>query len=56
MVRVEISSVKIQPRKAGGFMVTIPVAVAKILGIENSEILRVFIDIKEKEIVYKLKE
>lgn len=55
MVRVEMSTVKVQPRKAGGFMVTIPVAVTKLIGIKDSEILNVFVDIDKREIIYKLK-
>ena len=49
-----MGTVKIQPRKAGGFMITLPMAVAKGLKIENSEILKVFVDFEEKEIIYKL--
>jgi len=35
-------------------MITLPVAVAKFLRIEGSESLKVFIDIENREIVYKL--
>jgi hypothetical protein len=54
MVRVEMGTVKVQPRKAGGFMITLPSAVAKFLKIRNSETLKVLIDVEAKEIIYKL--
>jgi len=53
MARIEMASVKVQPRKAGGFMVTLPIAIAKALGIKDNETLTVFMDIEEKEIIYR---
>jgi len=53
MVRIEMGTVKVQPRKAGGFMVTLPAAVAKFIGIKNSEELRVFVDVENNEVIYK---
>lgn len=55
MVKVEMGTVKVQPRKAGGYMITLPVAIAKGLKINDSEILNVFVDFEEKEIIYKIK-
>jgi len=54
MTRIEMKSVKVQPRRAGGFMVTLPAAIARMLGIEDSEELKVFVDIENKEIIYRL--
>ena len=53
VVKVEMGTVKIQARKAGGFMVTLPVAVAKVLQIEGNEELKVLVDLEEKEVIYK---
>jgi len=54
MVRIEMGDVKIQPRKAGGFMVTLPIAIAKALQIKDGETLKVFMDIEQNEIIYRL--
>ena len=54
MVKVEMGEVKVQARPAGGFMVTLPVAIAKILQINGGEKLKVFFDVEQKEIVYKV--
>lgn len=53
MVRVSMGTVKTQPRKAGGFMVTLPLAVAKMMQIEDSEELSVFFDAEKGEVTYK---
>lgn len=54
MPRIEMKSVKVQPRRAGGYMVTLPAAIAQMLGIKDSEELKVYVDIDNKEIIYKL--
>lgn len=56
LVRVQAGTVKLQPRKAGGFMVTLPISVARGLGLNDAVQLDVFVDYEEKEVVYKLKE
>ena len=54
MGEIEIGKVKIQPRKAGGFMITLPMAAAKILQIKGNEQLRVFLDFENRRVIYEL--
>jgi len=54
LVEKEIAFVKVQKRKAGNFMVTIPKDAAKALGIVNNERLKVLIDVERKRIIYEL--
>lgn len=54
MTEREIDFVKVQPRKGGSFMVTIPIIVARMLGIKGHERLKVLIDLERKRIVYQL--
>jgi bifunctional DNA-binding transcriptional regulator/antitoxin component of YhaV-PrlF toxin-antitoxin module len=56
LVEKEIAFVKVQLRKAGNFMVTIPKDAAKAIGIIDNERLKVFIDIDKKRIIYELTE
>ena len=56
MVEVEIKSMKVQPRKAGGFMITIPKTATDILQIKDSEVMKVFVDIDRKRVIYELKD
>lgn len=53
MVKVDMGRVKAQPRKAGGYMVTLPVAVAKMMKIKENEELVVFFDAEQGEVSYK---
>jgi len=53
MVKVYMGVVKAQPRKAGGYMVTLPVAVAKMLQIQDNQRLVVFFDAEKEEVSYK---
>lgn len=55
MVRVEIGNVKIQPRKTGSYMVTIPAAAVRGLGIKDNEDVTVYVDFDNKEITYKVR-
>ncbi len=50
----EIAFVKVQPRKSGSFMVTIPSDAAKILGIKDNERLKVLVDPENKRLIYQL--
>ena len=50
----EIAFVKVQPRKGGSYMVTIPIDGAKMLGIRGGEKLKALIDVEKKRIVYQL--
>ena len=54
MVKAEIGKVTVQPRKAGGYMITIPIAVVRGLGIKDNETMAVYVDFNTKEITYKL--
>lgn len=54
MVEREIAFVKVQPRKSGSFMVTIPSEIAKEMGIKNNERLKVLVDHERKRIIYEL--
>ncbi len=56
MVRVQAGTVKLQPHKAGGFMLTLPISIARGLGLKDNVPLEVFVDYEEREVVYKLKE
>jgi hypothetical protein len=56
MVRVQAGTVKLQPRKAGGFMLTLPISIARGLSLNDNVKLKVFVDYEEREIVYKLTE
>ena len=54
VVEIEIGKVKVQPRKAGGFMVTLPMTAVKMLQIKDNEIMKVFIDIEKHRVTYEL--
>ena len=54
MVEIEIGKVKVQPRKAGSFMVTLPVTAAKMLQIKDNETMRVYLDVETHRINYEL--
>lgn len=54
MTEVELDFVKIQPRKGGTFMVTIPRDVVKELGIKDNERVKVLIDRDKRRIIYQL--
>ena len=49
-------TVKVQPRHAGGFHVTVPISVARKLGLKPKEMVEVFVDFEEKEIIYNFTE
>ncbi len=48
-------TVKVQPRSAGGFHVTVPISAARKLGLKHKEMVEVFVDFEEKEFIYKFK-
>jgi hypothetical protein len=54
VTETEIDFVKVQPRRGGSFMVTIPIDGARMLGIEGHERLKVLIDRERKRIIYQL--
>jgi len=49
----EIDFVKVQLRKSGSFMITIPKQAAEILNIKSGERLKVLIDKENKKIIYQ---
>ena len=54
MVEVEVDFVKVQPRKGGSFMVTIPKDAVRMIGIVDHERLKVSVDVEKKRIIYQL--
>lgn len=54
MVEKEIAFVKVQPRKGGSYMVTIPSDGVKELGIVDNERLKVLVDKERKRVIYQL--
>jgi len=50
----EVAFVKVQPRKGGSYMVTIPIDGVKILGIKGGDRLKALIDVDKKRIIYQL--
>jgi len=53
VVEVEIGKVKVQPRKAGSYMVTLPMTAAKMLQIKDNEIMKVFLDVEKQRVIYE---
>jgi antitoxin component of MazEF toxin-antitoxin module len=49
-----MGSVKLQLRPGGGFMVTLPAAVVKVLQLKGKENLLVFVDVETREVIYKV--
>jgi len=54
MVEEEVAFVKVQPRKAGSFMVTIPVEAVRRLEIKREDRLKVLVDKEKRRIIYQL--
>ena len=52
-METEIDFVKVQLRKSGSFMITIPKQAAEMLNIKSGERLKVLIDKENKKIVYQ---
>jgi len=50
----EVAFVKVQPRKGGSYMVTIPIDGVRMLGIKGGEKLKALIDVDKKRIIYQL--
>ena len=49
----EVAFVKVQPRKAGNFMVTLPAEVASILKLKDNEKVKVLFDRDKKRVIYQ---
>lgn len=54
MPTVEIAFVKIQKRKGGSYLVTIPNEAVKSLGITDNERMKVYLDAKSKRVTFEL--
>ena len=53
MVEVEVDFVKVQFRKSGNVMVTIPAGLVKMLKLKKGEKLKVLADIEKGRIIYQ---
>jgi antitoxin component of MazEF toxin-antitoxin module len=49
----EVAFVKVQPRKAGNFMVTLPADVATALKLKDNERVKVIFDRERKRVIYQ---
>lgn len=49
----EVAFVKVQPRKAGSFMVTLPTEVATTLKLKDNERAKVLFDREKKRVIYQ---
>jgi hypothetical protein len=49
----EIAFVKVQPRKAGNYMVTLPAEVASSLRLKDNEKVKVLFDRDKKRVIYQ---
>ncbi|HUW46788.1 MAG TPA: hypothetical protein VMW50_13445 [Dehalococcoidia bacterium] len=54
MVEEEVAFVKVQPRKAGSFMVTIPMEAVRRLEIKRDDRLKVLVDKERRCVIYQL--
>jgi len=54
MVEKEVAFVKVQPRKSGSFMVTIPIEAVRRLEIKKEDRLKVLVDEEKRWIIYQL--
>jgi len=52
-MEMEIDFVKVQLRKSGSFMITIPKQAAEMLNIKSGDRLKVSIDKENKKIIYQ---
>ena len=54
MVEEEVAFVKVQLRKAGSFMVTIPIEAVRKLDIKREDRLKVLVDKEKRCIIYQI--
>ena len=54
MVEEEVAFVKVQPRKSGSFMVTIPTEAVKRLDLKRGDRFKVLVDKEKRCIIYQL--
>jgi antitoxin component of MazEF toxin-antitoxin module len=53
---IEIDFVKVQKRKGGSYLVTIPSEAVKTLNITDNERMKVYLDEGSKRVIFELKE
>jgi|GEM_PF-2063292 len=53
LTEIEIDFVKVQLRRSGSFMVTIPKQAVNILNLKSGERLKVSVDKESKKIIYQ---
>ena len=53
MPEEEIAFVKVQPRKAGNFMITLPAEIAVKLKLRDNERVKVLFDHEKKRVIYQ---
>jgi hypothetical protein len=49
----EVAFVKVQPRKAGNFMMTLPADIAVTLKLKDNERVKVLFDRERKRVIYQ---
>ena len=54
MVEIDVGTVKIQKRKGGSLLVTIPSAAVKVLKIKGHEQMSVSIDVENSLVIFKI--
>jgi len=54
LVEREVAFVKLQPRKGGSFMVTVPKEIMNLLGLSDRERLKVLVDVEKRRLIYQL--
>ena len=52
-MEIEIDFVKVQLRKSGSFMITIPKQAVEMLNLKRSERLKVLVDNEKQRIIYQ---
>ena len=50
----EVDFVKIQKRKGGSYLLTIPAEAVKALGVKDNERVKVYVDKRTKRVIFEL--
>jgi len=54
MVRRFVREVKVQRRKSGSIMVTVPKVIVNLLNLRGGVKLKVYVDLEKNEFIYKI--
>jgi len=54
MTEIEVAFVKVQPRARGNYMVTVPSEAVKMLGIQDNERTKVYVDKDKKRVIFEI--